>query len=438
MIGDCEMRDSFAILPMALKKLGAKFEIEMHKLERDKRDQYRQEITRYCVQDCEVLLSAVQDFYTRAGRRRLTIASQASHELRSIYPDLPKLDDIHHATFKPFYFGGRVEAFEKGDIRGDFSMYDVNSMYPAVMANMWHPYGAGYFMLPFSIKNLPDDNCGFFRGVCDTRGAFPVRMKDKTTPYAHGRHTVHVTLHEVRAALDTGMASNFEGQILYPVNKTRFDQFVLEHYASRKKAQECGDSGGDIYHKLILNSSYGRFAMSPDGRDERYFTDDSDDLADMIAQGWTADTIDLESERWIFKRPTPRPWQFYEDVATGASITGAARAQLLYAIAGSKRALYCDTDSLLCESGGFGGMVDPDKLGAWKFEGAFDRAAIAGKKMYALYKDGQCIKKASKGVQASAEQITAAANGREVEVIRDAPTMRLSGTSFVSRKIRRT
>lgn len=437
-IGECEMRDSFAILPMALKKLGAKFEIELDKLERNRRERYRQEITRYCMQDCIVLLEAVQDFYQRAGRRRLTIASQASHELRSIYPDLPKLDAQHHADFKPFYFGGRVEAFEKGDIRGEFSMYDVNSMYPAVMANCWHPYGSAYDARPFSIKNLPDDNCGFFRGICDTQGAFPVRMEDKTTPYAHGRYEVNVTLHEVRAALETGTAKNFSGTLIIPANKTKFDKFILPHYAARLKARECGDAGGDIYHKLIPNSSYGRFAMSPDGRDERYFTDDTDDLAQLKAEGWKADNIDLDSGRWIMKRPTQRPWQFYEDVATGASITGASRAQLLYAKAGSKRVLYCDTDSLLCQTGGFAGEINPNKLGAWKHEGDFDRAAIAGKKTYALYKDGECIKKASKGVNASAEQITAAANGEIIEIMRDAPTMRISGTKFVSRKIRKT
>ena len=433
-----EIRDSFAILPMALKKLGAKIEIDLNKHEEGVREKHRAEIIRYCMQDCVVLLEAVQNFYRMAGRRRLTIASQASAELRTIYPHLLKMGSIHHQEFSPFFFGGRVQAMQKGIMRGEFKLYDVNSMYPAVMAHEQHPHGASYSCKDFSIKNLPEHGAGFFMGRCDTRAAFPVRQENKTTPYIIGRNvSVKITLHEVIAALQCGAASNFIGKIFVPEQHTNFADFILPHFESRKKAKAIGDNGADLYHKLIPNSSYGRFAMSPDGREETYYAEKDEDITELKIDGFTVKDIDLNSERFILSRPVCRPWQFYEDVATGASITGAARARLMRAISTAKNPLYCDTDSLLCES--IGEKVG-NELGEWKEECVCDTTAIAGKKMYALFDGSECVKQASKGVRASPEQIYSIAEdaGLEIKIFNDAPVMRLKGSEFMSRKIRRT
>lgn len=442
-----EIRDSFAILPMALKNLGAKYDIDYSKLERDAREKNKAEIVRYLVQDCEVLMAAVQNFYARAGKRRLTIAGQASAELRAIYPDLPKIGVEHDEEYRRFFYGGRVQALEKGILHGDFKMYDVNSMYPAVMATEKHPFGSAYKNIPFTLSALPDDGCGFFLGVCDSRGAFPVRLENKTTPYNHGRVNIAVTLHEVKTAIECGLAKNFSGTMLIPESKTDFSKFIVPHYESRLKAKAIGDAGGDIYHKLIPNSSYGRFAMSPEGRDEFYYAWRGEDISGMVKPSggglfspkpaeWRVADVDMIGERYILKRPAKRAWAFYEDVATGASITGAARARLMRALAGAVRPIYCDTDSILCEE--LHEEINPKKLGAWKHEGDFDCAAIAGKKMYTLLKNKRPIKSASKGVRACPTEIYMAAAGESVEIHNDAPTLRLNKTSFVSRVIRCT
>jgi len=431
-----EIRDSFAILPMALKKLGAKIEIDLNKHEDHCREKHKAEIIRYCLQDCVVLLEAVQNFYRMAGRRRLTIASQASAELRAIYPYLPKLNETHHKEFSPFFFGGRVQALQKGIIKGNFKLYDVNSMYPHVMATYHHPYGDSYTVKDYHVKNLPEDGSGFFVGVCDSNAAFPIRQKNKSTPYVIGRNLdVKITIHELHAALDVGAVKNVRGKLLLPTNKTKFDKFILPHFASRKKAKAVGDAGADLYHKLIPNSSYGRFAMSPDGREETYYAEKGEDISELKMQGFTVKDIDMQAERFILSRDVSRPWAFYEDVATGASITGAARAELMRGIYHAKNPLYCDTDSIMCEE------LDcriGQELGEWKHECSFDTAAIAGKKMYALIEKKRIVKQASKGVRACASEIYMVADGDEIEIFNDAPVMRLKETRFMSRKIRMT
>jgi hypothetical protein len=424
------------ILPMALKKLGAKYEIDIKKLERDVREKHRAEITRYCFQDCDVLLKAVQNFYDKAGSRRLTIAGQASHELRKIYPDLPKLNEEHHAEFSPFFFGGRVQCFQKGIIEGDFKMYDVNSMYPSVMANDYHPFGASYNLIDYSLNKIPENNCGFFNGTLDANGCFPIRVKDKTTPYLIGENLdVKITIHELRAAIDCSLVKNIRGHLIVPNFSTKFDKFILPHFASRKKAKAMKDDAGDLYHKLIPNSSYGRFAMSPDGREETYFAEHGEDIAPLRRNGWRVKDVDLDSERFILSRPVSRAWLFYEDVATGASITGASRAKLMRAIHNSVNPLYCDTDSLLCEQ-----LNDNigKELGQWKHELDCDVAAIAGKKLYTLINKKRVVKKASKGVRACPTEIFAVAAGEMLEIQNDAPVMRLGGDKFMTRRIKIT
>ena len=108
------------------------------------------------------------------------------------------------------------------------------------------------------------------------------------------------------------------------------------------------------------------------------------------------------------------------------------------AIAGSKRAVYCDTDSIICEELN-GVEIDPAKLGAWKFEGDGDEMAIAGKKLYALFDAGAPVKWASKGTKLAPEQIRKIALGGEVLWQSDAPNFSLTGTTkFVARVAKRT
>ena len=79
----------------------------------------------------------------------------------------------------------------------------------------------------------------------------------------------------------------------------------------------------------------------------------------------------------------------YEDVAIAASITSAARAVLMRALHHAVRPIYCDTDSIICESMGEGADIGSE-LGQWKLEheGIY-KIAVAAKKVYAFwYEEG--------------------------------------------------
>ena len=133
-----------------------------------------------------------------------------------------------------------------------------------------------------------------------------------------------------------------------------------------------------------------------------------------------------------------RPNSFF-NVATAASITSAARANLLRGIQAASRPVYCDTDSVICEAlnpSSYNGIVlDPHELGAWDIEAEGDTLAIAGKKLYALFNQGEPIKKASKGVKLTAEQIKRVAMGETISYSHPVPKFRFGKEPLFTERV---
>ena len=132
-----EFRDSYAIMPFALSKYKKK-EINIQKLSKEQREKNKEEILSYLEGDCVYLWELCMEF-TREFGEYLTIASAAFHQLSMLhsFDKMPQSQDVEIRSL--FYFGGRVECFQKGIIKQPCNIYDVNSMYPFVMKKCWHP-----------------------------------------------------------------------------------------------------------------------------------------------------------------------------------------------------------------------------------------------------------------------------------------------------------
>jgi len=113
------------------------------------------------------------------------------------------------------------------------------------------------------------------------------------------------------------------------------------------------------------------------------------------------------------------------------------------AIHSSKGVLYCDTDSIAVEGKGAAVPVG-DKLGQWKLEGRFDKAGIAGKKLYifrgvADSEGHRKYKTASKGVRLTNRELWRVAAGGTVRYEAEEPTYSThKAPAFVNRLIGRT
>jgi hypothetical protein len=430
-IGPHIIRDSYAAVPIPL---GAykKDDIDYNKLSFEVRQKNKSEILHYLGGDVRYLHEMMIAYREEFGNV-LTIGTAAMRALKG-YHEFEEFNSEQDTFFRRFYYGGRNQCFDTGIVKGDFKVYDVNSMYPFCMQSMLHPVSATYS----ETRSLSADT-DFVVVTGWNYGALPFKdeklhILDFTREYG----TYHCTGHELRAGLDTGTFKIDRIESAYTFSqRVSFADFVDAFYAKRLDAKASGLDLYVLFYKLILNSGYGKFCLNSDNFKDWQMTA-VDEFLDV--DQWT---LEIENGEYLLWSKPASQTKFY-NVATGASITGAARSQLLRGLANADRPVYCDTDSIICEQ--LRADSDTKRLGAWKLESEGDEICIAGKKLYALYKDGKVVtddkgkpKQASKGARLSADQIRNAAMGG-VELFQNpVPAFKLDGDhQFISRRIRKT
>lgn len=433
-LGRHELRDSFAILPVPLSSY-EKTEIDYAKFEADQRDRNRDEIVSYLRDDCCDLFALVEAFERRFGRR-LTTASTAMRELQRIRR-VPTQGSANDARFRPFYFGGRVECFEAGILRDKFIIADVNSMYPHAMANFEHPCGGRHIVR--SGVDIDDPRLAFAHVDATSRGALPVRARPREgggLRFPHERAEYMATVHELRAGLELGLIDVHKvREAFYFERRVDFGAFVAEFMRDKVAAEIAGDKAGRIFAKLMLNAAYGKWAQRPDAFADYMLRRSGEPLP---SEDWSLYSIEGVHGVEVWERESNPGERAFYDVAIGASITGAARACLLRAIASADRPVYCDTDSIICRSLGADQRMHATELGAWKIEERADTVAIAGKKMYTCSRAGEYVKWAAKGVDIKPSVIVDIAAGRMFKYVRESPSLTLKGWRFINREVRST
>lgn len=454
-IGNAEFRDSFNIIPVALDKLEflnadgtvqKKQEFDYSLMEADTRysPDVWERIIDYLRDDCLTLYQAIESLQSQYGRK-LTQAGASMDQWKKIVNrrELPKSSKAYFEEFEPWYFGGRVECFQRGIIDTRFSVYDINSAYPYAMMRA-HPYDLEYDEYPGEVEG-EELGPNLFIIEASSTGAFPFRSGGKLTFPSDGeRREFYVTGWELSAAIDTNTAGDyFVKRAVYFPGKQSFDEYIGRFYSIRLQAKATGDKAGDLFAKLFMNSLYGKFGANPENYsdfmlrpesernelDEDVVWYDSGNLGD-----WILAERDLEEHEM----------RFY-NVVTAASITGFVRAYLWRAIqaTGIKNMLYCDTDSIATSSEGHS-LDTGEGLGKWKHEGEFDKAGICGKKLYIFRgipdaKGKRENKQASKGARLTEDQLWQIASGAEVLYKPEAPTFSVHhAPRFISRRIKIT
>lgn len=438
-MGGQEFRDSYSAIPVALS-VYKKDDIDYTKLERGVRERHKAEILAYQKADCVYLGQLIRRWLDMFGDR-LTMASAALPTLRS-YHGFEDITEQVDNMIRPYYFGGRVQCFETGILEGDWVIVDVHNMYPSVMKDCLHPVSAE----PIEQDRI-DENTFFAHIRAVSNGCLPLRAADGSLSFPEGEHNFFACIHEINAGLECGLLQIKEVYQAYKYETVAcFDRFVDTFYNLRLDAKDTGDSIGFIFYKLVPNSSYGKLAQ--DSRKYETYLFDPIEPPDFD-KGWYSHTIRGGKIIYAKGQDKNKAAKFF-NVATAASITSAARAKLLRGLAISERPIYCDTDSIICRK--FAGTIDDRKLGTWGVEATGDIACIAGKKLYAVFNKGEPIKKASKGVKLTAEEIRRVADGEVIVYSNPVPKFSLLGVpdrntiqvtdmvsaNFVTRTVRMT
>ena len=434
-IGDCEIRDSYLLLPVPLSAY-QKDEIDYDIMEKDKRfkNNNMREIVAYLKGDCKYLYDILKANFDDYGQK-LTLASSAFDYWNKGYnPEKkkPNSGKAFYEHFNKFYYGGRVECFTKGIINQEFQVYDINSAYPYAM-QFNHPSGNNYNVL----SELPENynECFIqFKGV--SRGVLPFRERGKLLfPNDNETREYFATGWEYALGIEKGLIDTHEIIRVYQFEKSISFKNYVDHFFKMKASYKDNDPARYLLTKLYLNSLYGKFGQSSlKYRD--YELIEKPDIEDYIDNNY-----DFEGEIGncaLMSSPISENHMKFYNVLTAASITGFVRAYLYRHILECENPLYCDTDSIAFT--GKGNFIEGKALGEWEKEGDFEKGAIGGKKLYAFkYKDKNKYKISSKGARLNEKDIFSIAMGEEILYKNNAPTFSIGKEPiFIQRKIKMT
>lgn len=272
-------------------------------------------------------------------------------------------------------------------------VFDVNSLYPSMMhskSGCFYPYGNGVYR-----KGEPDEKLEelvknkkgyyFIRFSCEFRlkkDHLPtVQIKNNpnykgtewlttSSYYSRRRHKWirnRVTL--TMTCIDWKLFQEhydiidlkIDSHIRYKATTGIFDNFIDKWYEIKKHSKGAKRQ----LAKIILNSSYGKFAQSNDGSYIVYRKGDSKLLSE---------TVKKEDDSRV------------KYIPIGAAITSWARNfTIRHAQKNYDRFLYADTDSIHMfglKENAVGIEESPSELCCWKNETKWDKAIFAGQKRY--------------------------------------------------------
>lgn len=366
------------------------------------------ELETYNKRDCKIscdFLYFLQDVFNRSGGNiKITIASTSFDIWRRNFLKTTLVKEefvtgnntVKNYLFKAYY-GGRTEAFGRGNFKKLF-YYDINSLYPSVMAN-------NSFPLPNSVKLIKGDRKHInyikkYEGVSTVKVKcpdylnkpfLPIRINGKLI-FPTGVFTGTYNHCEIRMALKLGyniISIVDDYQVIYTKTFKPFKEFVEYFYSKRQEYKKQG-SVMELPLKLVLNSLYGKFGQKKitDSRilDINHITNKKDlveiyEKANVRDDGTAVYNEELE----------------YDGINTYpilSSYTSSYARILMYPYINKASVKYTDTDSIMStENLG----IDSKLLGEMKLEGVYS-GVVLKPKMYKLKNKDETIVKC-KGIK---------------------------------------
>lgn len=380
--------DSLKKLPFPVKSIAKDFKLHVEKgdidyhLERPEGYEITDDEMLYINNDIEIIAAALEIQFGQ-GLTGMTNGRDSLDGFKDVFSTkmfdkhFPKLSLSIDNDIRKAYRGGFTWLNKKyyGLTLDEGMVFDVNSLYPAIMYDRLLPYG---FPLPFNGEYIEDKNYPLY--IQHIRCEFILKEGYIPTIQIKGNKMFKGNdyLHDSNGEIVDLYLSNVDMKMFFE----HYDVFDIEYLNGWKFKGKRGmfnqfiekwtyikiNNEGAIkaLAKLMLNSLYGKFATNPDiqGKEPFLKTDGSNGFV-------------LGDEE--FKDPVY--------TAMGVLITSYAReltigtAQACY-----DRIIYCDTDSIhlvgteIPEA--IKDIIDGDKLGFWDHESNFKRAKYVRQKTY--------------------------------------------------------
>ena len=253
----------------------------------------RQEVTKYCENDCRVLYLVIDKFsklilssYSVNIHNYPTLSSIAYRIFKTLFlkekfkmqvgnrkklvpmSDIPVVAEHNYEIVKQAFFGGHCDMYiPTNPVGTNIYCYDVNSLYPFVMQQFEFPTKfIGKFEGDVRVKDpqLWNDTLGFYhvKVYCPKsiiHPILPVKVNGITI-FPTGEWTGLYFSEEIKNAEKFGYKFDILGGIAF----TKSDLF--SKYINKLYHVKCSTPRDDPMYgisKLLLNSLYGRFGLNP-------------------------------------------------------------------------------------------------------------------------------------------------------------------------------
>lgn len=384
--------DSLKLIPLSIEAEAEAFGLPESKGELDYTE-YRgpdHELTDeeidYIRRDVQIDALALTEMFEE-GLSRMTIGACALSAYRGLVGDpkrfrkiFPLLTEEEDAFIRKAYRGGWVYANPRyaGQTMGEGISYDVNSLYPSVMASCAGevlPFG---HPVHFTGKPRPDELYTLW--IARLRCAFKVKpgrlpciqlkgnLSFLPTEYIEdSQDEVYLTITSVdwdliQRQYDVTVTEWVDG-FLFKGSRTLFRGYVGKWIETKNRATEDGNKGLRQIAKLMLNSLYGKFASRLEVRSRKPELDEHGVVHYVDLEPDTRDGVYLPVGCFV------TAWARYKTITTAQSL--------------GDRFLYSDTDSVKVLGTETPRMqIDDIRLGAWKDEGHFRRFKALRAKTY--------------------------------------------------------
>lgn len=398
-----EIFDSLKIFPnFSVERVAEGFNLPIHKLKIDYNayrsigHQLTEEEVNYIRNDVEIMARALKEMFSR-GLTKMTIASDAMQNFKENFvgfrKKLPLLDQHVDADIRKSYRGGFTYVNDKWKEKkvGKGIVLDVNSLYPSCMSSPYPlPYGQPR---RFDGKYQPDKvyplyvqsiTCSF--EIKENKiPTVQVRNNLRYIPneYVKSSNGDEITLFLTKPDFELFQEHyhiynpTYNGGWKFKSCTGIFDNYINYWTEQKIKAGKEGNAPLRQISKLLLNSLYGRTALSGTARQKAPYL--QDDLVKFrLLPPETRETVYIPIAAFITAYGRNRT------ITTSQIISDYTREKY-----GEDRYYYSDTDSIHAT------LTDEDleelkdiikiddfKLGYWAKEAEFDRAIYIRQKCY--------------------------------------------------------
>jgi DNA polymerase family B len=387
--------DTLNIWRMPLAFLGE--EIGLPKLDMPDNNDLTVEWESYGRRDVEILRAACikwWDFLRENdfGSFAPTLAGQAMRVYRHRYMKHKIFIDSNERALKltrEGYYGGRCECFRIGKFTGDFSAWDVNSMYPFVMAVNRFPcklLSHTYYANIRDLKTWLQTYAVTSRVLLRTSKPFAAVRNGGKLVFPIGEFEAILSTPEIKYALMHAEILEVREVAVYE-QEYLFSDFVNDLYFRKQDSKRQGDTVKEFMYKKLLNSFYGKWGQSGGKWMEE------DNCEDLSAKRWiekdmvTGDIIYHRQLGGLHQIKSTEEESRESFPAIAAHVTAYARMHLwsIVELAQTTNVYYCDTDCVVVSADGtasLNALIDEYRLGALKKVGIYEEIELWGAKDY--------------------------------------------------------